>query len=174
MSAIKIGPCDELFSLLVRGRVDFTCEYCGTYYPPGRRQGIDCSHYIGRANKRTRFDPDNAFAHCTKCHFFLGGNPHAFSRWAVLYLGEARYDALAKRSNELLKVNAAVYHSIRLHLKRELDIMTERRNLGEQGRIEFKAWDGTIAESAPRKSKPKKKSPLKKKLSGRVVKREAA
>lgn len=174
MSGIKIGPCDELFSLLVRGRVNFTCEYCGKFYPRGKTMGIECSHYIGRANKRTRFDPENAFAHCTKCHFFLGGNPHVFSRWTRETLGTAKYEALVDRSLELLKTNPLVIHSIRLHLKRELDIMTERRASGEQGRIEFKAWDGTIAESAPRKrAKKKKLSPFKKKVDGTVVRRAA-
>lgn len=176
MSAIKIGPCDELFSLLVRGRVNFTCERCGKYYPEGQRQGLHCSHYFGRRRKSTRWHPLNAFSHCYACHEYLGSNPHVFTQWTMGRLGRD-YDKLLDIADDLLKTNASVLHSIRLHLKRELDIMTERRASGEQGRIEFKAWDGTIAESAPRKKKKPAKpfaKIFKRKVSGEVVKRDAA
>src|SRR5690349_13419351 len=66
---------DYWFSLCVRQRANWHCECCGNYYEPwiGKNgepanPGLHCSHYIGRANYATRFEPLNVFAHCYGCH----------------------------------------------------------------------------------------------------------
>jgi hypothetical protein len=42
---------------------------------------LQCSHFQGRAKLATRFDPDNAFAHCAGCHRYFGANPYEFVAW---------------------------------------------------------------------------------------------
>lgn len=98
--ALKITPADSAFSKCIRERASWCCEVCGTGYTPSDK-GLQCSHYFGRGNWSVRFDPENAEAACTACHFEMETNPHAFSeRWREK-LGPVRYEALLERKNDL-------------------------------------------------------------------------
>ena len=80
---IKIKKMDSVFSKLIRGRVDYHCEKCETYYPPGvGRAGLHASHLWGRARQSTRFMPENVFSHCLGCHQAFTANPVMFHDWA--------------------------------------------------------------------------------------------
>lgn len=68
---MKTSIADKLFSWFIRWRDKWTCQVC--FWPanqerPEDRANLDCAHYFGRGNQSTRFDPDNAFAACKKCH----------------------------------------------------------------------------------------------------------
>ncbi len=70
---IKLRPADVKFSLYIRYRDGWKCCFCKKqYYPP--TQGLQNSHFWGRARENTRFDPDNCDALCFSCHQFLGGD----------------------------------------------------------------------------------------------------
>lgn len=97
---IQISRLDRKFSLYIRTRANWTCERCGGRYTPPTN-ALHCSHFWGRARKKVRFDPDNAFAHCYGCHAYLGAHPEEFRRWAMSKLGIDRYNALMLRANTL-------------------------------------------------------------------------
>lgn len=105
----KLDP-DYWFSLCVRQRDGWTCTNCGKHYEPtinsdtglpGTR-ALHCSHYIGRANYATRFDPLDVDAHCYGCHSKFEGNPHLFQRWKVEQLGIEKYEILIEKSCNIL------------------------------------------------------------------------
>ena len=43
------------------------------YQVPRKARGLECSHHHGRGNWSIRFEPQNAEALCTGCHFLEGG-----------------------------------------------------------------------------------------------------
>ncbi len=80
---------DEKFSIFLKLDRNLICEKCNKPYfiqdnlkiPPS----IQCSHYIGRTKRNTRWSPTNCFCHCTGCHQYLGNNPHEFRKWVLDY-----------------------------------------------------------------------------------------
>lgn len=101
---IKISKLDKEFSDYIRMRDKWTCTHCGKFCGErGRIAKIDCSHFWGRANKSTRWDAENADAHCFVCHQKLGANPELFREWKLNQLGEEKYKALMQRANSIKK-----------------------------------------------------------------------
>lgn len=99
---MKLTPADIAFGFCIKERAQWICERCGTqYHYPAR--GLDCSHYISRTNRATRFEPLNAFAHCRGCHQYLGSNPHIFQAWTLDNLGQEKYDILIELSNDIVR-----------------------------------------------------------------------
>ncbi len=64
-------------------------------------QGLHCSHYIGRGNWATRFDPDNALSLCYGCHRIVGSDPTEHTRILLAKIGQKRYNELRRRSQDL-------------------------------------------------------------------------
>lgn len=104
---MKISEADKWFSKCVRTRDKWTCTECGVYYPEEKRQGIHCSHFIGRANYATRFLGMNAWAHCYGCHSKFEQNPHEFVAWARRRLGERDYDVLIEIGRDVDRARRA-------------------------------------------------------------------
>lgn len=178
MSAIKRDTDDALFSKLVRERADWACEYpgCGKFFVDETAGLLHCSHVFGRRRAATRHDPDNALALCVYHHKFVGENPLIHADIVRTKLGEERYQALMIRANSVLRLTPRQKAGRRLHLKREWDIMVKRRELGEPGYIQFKAFDPSdVDDEAPALRKPKKKKPtkFKRKVNGQTVGRAA-
>lgn len=115
---IRIDKRDTVFSKLIRLRARFNCEKCGRYFPQGH--GLQCSHFFGRRHQSTRYDPDNAAAHCFVCHMQFTENPIAFTAWIKRYLGDARYDALQLRHRQIVKRTKKDLEELYQHLKAEL------------------------------------------------------
>jgi len=137
---MKRDKCDIVFSTLVRERSDWTCEVCGKVYPEGHRAGLECSHFFGRARKATRLHPLNAAAHCTHCHFHLGGNPIEFSEWIEGHLGKEKADYLRLLANSICKKTKAYKELEYQHLKSELERIRSLRKQGVTGRIDFEPY----------------------------------
>lgn len=104
----KLDP-DYFFSLCVRERAGWKCEKCGKGYTPWTgangypaNPGLHCSHYIGRGNYATRFDPLNVDAHCYFCHSQFEGNPHEFRLWKLERVGQEVYDIIIEKSRNIL------------------------------------------------------------------------
>lgn len=115
---------DRLCGDLVKWLAGYRCERCGTQYATrsgdGGRvicDGLDWAHLITRKRKRTCWLPENTFAACAGCHFYLDGNPHKKIAFAVKRLGEARYDLLRWQSTHGPKVDRV---AVRLYLKQQL------------------------------------------------------
>ncbi len=104
---MKVSEADKWFSKCVRMRDQWTCTSCGVYYPEGKRQGIHCSHFIGRANYATRFLGMNAWAHCYGCHSQFEQNPHDFVEWVKERLGPYQYNALIEIKNDMDRARRA-------------------------------------------------------------------
>ena len=97
MTGVRIDQADRYFSLFIRYRANWTCERCGTQYEVGS-QGLHCSHFWGRARESTRFDPENASAHCHGCHSFFTANPALHYEWKLKRVGQRAFDLLAVRA----------------------------------------------------------------------------
>ena len=72
---IKRTVADGHFSNCVRIRAKWSCQRCGTDYSDRNRQGLQCSHLIGRGHYAVRYDPENALSLCTKCHHDMTAHP---------------------------------------------------------------------------------------------------
>jgi hypothetical protein len=93
---------DREFSLLVRIRANWKCARCGGDFSM-KQEDLHCSHFHSRRNKSTRFDPQNATALCWECHWYLDHHPTAHKFWKLMQMGQERYDALARRANQIVK-----------------------------------------------------------------------
>lgn len=133
---VKRDKYDTVFSDLVRERANFTCEYCRINYRhiPGY---LHCSHVFGRRNQSVRLHPDNAFAHCLKCHEYLEENPVEFAEWAKDQLGRQQYDRLRLLSNKPTKFKPWEKELIHQHYLKERRRLRTLRKDGVITRIEF-------------------------------------
>jgi len=112
---IKTTVLDRLFSEFIRKRAVLLtggCEYCGaekhdkpkndgTYLPAWKQ--LQCSHYISRRNKSTRFDIDNCVGLCFSCHQYLDSNPYIHTEWVKKKLGSNKLELLVIRGNKSIK-----------------------------------------------------------------------
>jgi len=100
---IKISKVDKLFSLYIRERDKWTCQRCRKYHPPPTG-ALHCSHFWGRSNSCTRFDPLNCDALCYGCHSEWEGNKQGDYRTFKLdKLGTKEYNELEKRARSICK-----------------------------------------------------------------------
>lgn len=90
---IKRDKRDIVFSKFIRTRARWCCDYCLRDFSHNKG-GLHCSHVFGRRHKGTRWDPQNAFAHCIKCHKYLEENPLIFAEWVKGKIGQEKYDRL--------------------------------------------------------------------------------
>ncbi len=93
---MKITTEDRLFSIYIRSRDDWTCKRCGRKYNE-KSTGLHCSHFYGRRALSTRYDPENADAHCCGCHRYFEANPNEFRDWKFNQLGKEKYWKLRER-----------------------------------------------------------------------------
>lgn len=96
---MKRSKWDKVFSDAVRTRDKWSCQRCNKYYPSGKRQGLHCSHFYGRAKYSTRFDFDNAEALCYGCHQYLGSHPEEHRKHKMIKIGKSTFQKLTLRSN---------------------------------------------------------------------------
>lgn len=96
---VRDDPADRFFSIWIRRR-DRRCLRCGAAgRGPLGIQGLQNSHFQGRAKEATRFDPENCDAICAGCHQYFTANPGEHYQWQVQQKGQAAVDALILRSN---------------------------------------------------------------------------
>jgi len=75
LGKIKRTIADKHFSDCVRLRAKWSCQRCEKSYEDKNRQGLQCSHLIGRGHLAVRYDPLNALSLCTKCHIDVTAHP---------------------------------------------------------------------------------------------------
>lgn len=110
MSKIKIRKSDELFSVYIRTRDNWTCQRCGAYHQPWLNSkgmlgnpALHCSHFKGRGKENTRFEPLNADALCYGCHQYFTSQPDEHYAWQVKRKGQRAVDMLVLQSNQYKK-----------------------------------------------------------------------
>ena len=99
---IKRTMADKLFSEIIRTRDNWTCQRCNKsidQFSSRARQGLHCSHFIGRSRYTTRFDERNCVALCYGCHRFFTSNPLEHHEWQVKRLGTDMIVDLHAQSN---------------------------------------------------------------------------
>lgn len=99
---IKRDKRDDVFSKLIRARAGWMCERCGKPFTEQNRQGLDCSHLYSRRHTRTRWHPQNAYAHCMGCHSALGGAPVDFNKWAIEKSGQETVDLVENLAHTIV------------------------------------------------------------------------
>lgn len=105
----EVSECDSAFSKEILER-DGHCLFPGCE----ARTNLTNSHYIGRSNWNTRFDPENCIALCIRHHFMDRDTAFEFQKareekhgWDGQYtlfqrkfIGETGFTALLERANE--------------------------------------------------------------------------
>ncbi|MDA0989077.1 MAG: hypothetical protein O2783_08185 [Chloroflexi bacterium] len=131
----KRATIDALFSQVIRERDNYTCRICfGNFrHDPGR---LDCAHSIGRSRGSVRWDMDNAFALCRRCHNDIDQRPLDHIEFVRKELGEERYEALKVKARELLKMTDRDRIELAAHFRETLKAYRVRRANGEIGRLE--------------------------------------
>lgn len=99
---IRRSKADDLFSLYIRMRDNWTCQRCGKR-DERRGPAIQCAHIFSRRHWATRHSPDNAIALCFQCHAYFTGNPLVFARWCREKFGEAAMAKLDLRAHSIAK-----------------------------------------------------------------------
>ena len=142
--ALKITPADKWFSRCVRERADWTCERCGTQYQPPTR-ALHCSHYEGRGNWGTRFEPLNALSLCYGCHQLLGSSRKAHDRLHAKIFGDFAAAIVEEKAQDISLYKAMKRTKgrglIAAHYKAEYERMMEVRASGARGRLEFIGYE---------------------------------
>lgn len=104
---VKTSTADTSFSLFIRKR-DGKCLRCGT------TENLTCSHYWGRGNSSTRFDPLNCITLCqgpysNGCHdeWEIRKNQE-YKDFMISWLGKEGYDTLEGKARSFKKRSEAV------------------------------------------------------------------
>ena len=139
---IRIDPADAAFSLCIRERTNWHCQHCLRTFPK-QSGGLQCSHLFSRRHNSTRYDPENAFAHCFACHQKLGGDPVSFTRWAESVMGPEKVSKLHQKAQLTLKLTKQDKAFIAKHYRAEHRRMTVLRDGGIAGYLPFSHWGTT-------------------------------
>lgn len=93
---------DARFSVFVRTR-DPICRIC--LVTPTK----DNSHFWGRGNSATRFDPKNCIGLCRPCHDkYEHLKNYEYREWMLKWLGADEYNLLERRARSFKKRSEAV------------------------------------------------------------------
>jgi len=110
----SLKRADTEFSQWLRSKFDYTCEMCG-FYEPAPTQRIQCSHYIGRSNKATRYDPDNCDVLCATCHHKMEDlKQYDYRDWKINKMGEEAHTALRQKGNTSLGEKDSIFNCMKL------------------------------------------------------------
>lgn len=138
--ALLITPADTAFSWCVRERANWRCERCMKQYDrddPNARKGLHCSHWMGRGNWSTRFNPLNGFSHCRGCHQYFSARPALFTDWVIERHGEEVADKLKALSNKPAKGLRRRVGEIAKWYRQENKAQLEKRKEGHTGWLPF-------------------------------------
>lgn len=109
---IKIRVTDRKFSEYIRSRDGWVCQRCLKQYEPGS-SGLQNSHYWGRVNESTRFEPDNCISLCFGCHRLWGHGDERdmYKEFMIKKLGLDRFKSLdvqahtyQKKDDKLMRI----------------------------------------------------------------------
>ena len=95
---------DKLWSLLVKHRANWRCEYCGS-----REKMLNSHHIYSRSNRSTRWDLENGVCLCVGHHTFstkfsAHKTPTEFTEWLYKEKGEAWMSDLRVKAHAIAKL----------------------------------------------------------------------
>lgn len=131
---------DRACSRWIREAYDWTCANCGNQYSKGS-QGLHWSHFWSRRHKATRWDPDNACAHCFSCHQRLGGDPVEFSAFIRNHLGDGLFEIVREKAMSTKKWTEWEMADLLDHIIRDIRRMERERDKGVTGYIKPEVWE---------------------------------
>ena len=135
---VKRTKHDDIFSKVIRERDEYTCQRCKRTADTTK---IECSHFFSRRHQATRYDPDNACAHCFTCHQYLGENPILFQSWIRSYLGDVRYSELVEKHYRTKKWLKAEKEEMYQHYREQLKELELQRAEGAVGQLSLVAFE---------------------------------
>lgn len=96
------NKADLAMSHWIRRRDEGKCFFC-------KKQGSQNSHFWGRGNSATRYDPKNCDYICGGCHMRHEGNKQGLYRdMKIKQLGQVQYFLLEKRARSNMKREKAI------------------------------------------------------------------
>jgi len=119
---IKLDPLDKLFSRYIRLKAEGKCEYCGKFVGYNRLQ---CSHFIGRRKRSTRYDPENACALDFSCHTFFQEHPYIHTEFFKKRLGSERFELLNARAEVISKVSKESKEKMKQDLREKIEFLED-------------------------------------------------
>lgn len=110
----SLTKADTEFSKWIREQKDYTCEMCGIRHEPPTRL-IQCSHYIGRKHKATRYDPENCDVLCASCHAKMEDRKqYEYRDWKINKIGIERHEALKLKESTIFGEKDSIYNCMKL------------------------------------------------------------
>ena len=88
---------DALFRDIVKS--DGICEKCGS------REFLQCAHVVSRSYKQVRWDFNNAYCLCRKCHVSFTHHPLEWEDWVVEQMGRSSYQMLKDKARQYGKID---------------------------------------------------------------------
>jgi 5-methylcytosine-specific restriction endonuclease McrA len=107
----SLTVADSYFSKWLREQRNYICEMCGNT----EKEKMQCSHYIGRAEKATRYDPDNCDCLCWSCHSKMEDRKqYEYRDWKIAKMGEKEHNQLKLKQKTSLGEKDAIYNCMKL------------------------------------------------------------
>jgi hypothetical protein len=101
---VKLNKADIKFSLYVREKANWKCDFCHKDYSQNHR-GLQVSHYWSRRHESTRYDEENCNAFCIYHHHYLGHGEgrDEYRAFKIKELGKSGFDLLDYRAHQYCK-----------------------------------------------------------------------
>lgn len=104
----SLKVADSYFSHWLREKTPY-CEWCG------KVEGLTNSHYIGRKEMATRYDPENCDVFCWSCHAILEDRKqYEYRDWKISKMGQEAHEALRAKKNTTLGQKDAIFNCMKL------------------------------------------------------------
>ena len=144
---MKLTPADKALSTAIREAHDWTCQKCGIVSAHGQAtggdRGMQCSHFIGRKHKSTRYDTDNVLCLCASCHAKVEEDPGLHTRVFTEIMGKGIAEILTERKQQAFKPVGGwkqYEKEAAAHYRAEFESMRRLRADGVTGKIEIKGY----------------------------------
>jgi hypothetical protein len=111
-----VAEADDVFSLFIRYRDDFTCFTCDAK----GKFGMQCGHLISRTCYALRWDELNAHAQCRGCNYSHEHHPEVFTTKYIAKHGLPAYEKLYRVSQMTTKTSDRQLTGLILFYKQEL------------------------------------------------------
>lgn len=142
---VTIKTLSDTFSLAVRERDDYTCQYpdcpkCGNH-TLRYQGGLDCSHYHPRRHLSGRWYPDNCITLCRLIHQYVDTHRSIQVDLMKEILGEPCHADLIIRHHGLFKYKPFERAEMNDHYKAQTFKMERQRADGKTGVLTLTSWD---------------------------------
>jgi len=96
-----IKKLDNLFSLYIRKRDNYTCYTCG------KKDGVmQCGHLITRSKMSTRYNEINSHCQCSGCNLLHEYQPEIYTQKFINDYGLEAYNKLVNLGHTTLKLTS--------------------------------------------------------------------